>query len=147
MKNVVFNKKATHNYFILSTYEAGVVLKGSEVKSIREGGLSLNDSFVMIRKGEVFLKNAYIKPYSKTATFVPDTRQDRKLLLHKEEIDKLSAKVSQKGFTLVPTKAYFSGSLVKVEIGLAKGKQLFDKKETLKEKDIIRDVLRQTKLN
>lgn len=147
MKNVVFNKKATHNYFILSTYETGIVLKGSEVKSIREGGLSLNDSFVMIRNGEVFLKNAYIKPYSKTANFVPEPRQDRKLLLHKEEIDKLKAKVSQKGFTLVPTKAYFSGSLVKVEIGLAKGKQLFDKKDTLKEKDIIRDVLRQTKLN
>ncbi len=146
MKVIVFNKKATFNYFILDKIEAGIVLQGCEIKSLREGGMSLNDSFIIIRNGEMFLKNAYIKPYSKTAAFVPDPRQDRKLLLHKLEIEKLNAKVSQKGYTLVPVKVYFVDSLVKVEVGLAKGKQLFDKKETIKERDCIKDLERQTKL-
>ena len=143
MKIVASNKKAHFNYHILSTYQAGVVLKGSEVKSIRSGGINLNDSFVMIKHNEVFVKNAYIKPYDKTASFIPDPRRDIKLLLNRSEILKLKQKVNEKGLTLVPTKVYFEKNLVKIEVALCKGKQLFDKKDALKQQDILRTNLRQ----
>lgn len=146
MKDIVFNKKALFNYFILDKIEAGISLEGSEVKSIREGGMSLVDSFIIIRGNEAILKNAHIKNYTKSNNFSPDPRRDRKLLLHRDEIRRLNMKVSQKGYTLIPLRVYFSRSLVKVEVGLAKGKQLYDKKDSLKDKDIKKDMLRQTKL-
>ena len=143
MKIVASNKKAHFNYHILDTYQAGVVLKGSEVKSIRNGGVNLNDSFVVVKNNEVFVKNAYIKPYDKTASFIPDPRRDIKLLLNRNEILKLKQKVTEKGLTLVPTKVYFEKNLVKIEVALCKGKQLFDKKDALKQQDILRTNLRQ----
>jgi len=145
MKVVALNKKAHFNFNILDSYQAGVVLKGSEVKSIRNGGININDSFVYIKNEEVFVRNAYIKPYDKTTSFAPDPRRDIKLLLNKNEILKLKQKVTEKGLTLVPTKVYFDKKYVKVEIALCKGKQLFDKKDSLKERDILRSNLRQIK--
>ena len=147
MKMIAVNKKAQFNYFLTSTYEAGLELKGSEVKSVRESGINLNDSFVTIRRNEAYLRNAFIKTYSKTNNFVLDERRDRKLLLHKDEIEKLNAKACQKGYTIIPVKAYFVKGYVKVEIALAKGKQLYDKSDAIKARDIHRDMLRQTKLS
>ncbi len=134
------NKKAYHDYFIEETYEAGIVLVGSEVKSVRQGGISLLDSFVVIKNNEVFLKNAYIKPFEKTTSFAPNTKRDRKLLLNKNEIQKLIKQTKEKSFTLVPTKVYFKNNIVKIEIGVAKGKKLYDKKDVLKEKSQQREV-------
>ena len=123
--------------------EAGIVLEGCEVKSVRAGGASLTDSFVVVKNGEMFLKNAYIKPYEKTTSFKPDERRTRKLLLNKSEIQKFERMVKEKGFSIVATKIYFNQTgKVKVEIGLAKGKKLYDKRQTLKEKSIKRDVER-----
>lgn len=146
MKLVTNNKKAFHNFFISDLYECGIELKGSEVKSIRNGGVSLNESFVQIKNGEVFVNNMYIKPYENTTSFVLDSNRIRKLLLHKAEIDKLERKVKEKGFSLVPTKVYFKNGRVKVEIGLAKGKKLYDKREVLKEKSVKKDIERAVKL-
>ena len=146
MKLVTNNKKAFHNFFISDLYECGIELKGSEVKSIRNGGVSLNESFVQIKNGEVFVNNMYIKPYENTTSFVLDSNRIRKLLLHKAEIDKLERKVKEKGFSLVPTKVYFKDGRVKVEIGLAKGKKLYDKREVLKEKSVKKDIERAVKL-
>lgn len=128
------NKKAFHEYFIEETFEAGIVLVGSEVKSVKGGGISLNDSFISIKSNEVYLKNAYIKPFEKTSAFLPQTHRDRKLLLNKREILKLIRGVKEKSYTIVPLKVYLKNNLVKVEIALAKGKKLYDKKESLKEK-------------
>ena len=140
------NKKAFHNYFIQDLTEAGIALKGCEVKSVRAGGVSLLDSFVVIRGGEMFLKNAYIKPYEKATVFKEDERRSRKLLLHKSEIQKFERAVKEKGVTIVPTKIYIdTNGKVKVEIGIGKGKKLFDKRETMKEKVIKRDIERYTK--
>lgn len=146
MKIISTNRKAYHDYFVEATYEAGICLQGSEVKSIRLGNCNLKDTFIFIDKNEeVILKNMYIKPYEKSSVFTPDERRDHKLLMHKKEIDKLLSKVKVKGYTLIPTKLYFKGSLVKVEVGLCKGKQTFDKKEALKQKDIKRDMERTLK--
>ena len=145
MKIVSTNRKAYHDYFVESTYEAGICLEGSEVKSIRAGNCNLKDTFILIRNEEMILKNLYVKPYEKSTAFTPDERCDHKLLMHKNEIKKLLSKVQVKGYTLVPTKIYFKDSLVKIEVGLCKGKQNFDKKETLKEKDIKRDMERAIK--
>lgn len=142
---IVNNKKAYHEYFIEDTFECGIVLVGSEVKSVRDGGMSLNESFVQVKNNEVFLKNAYIKPFEKTTAFVPDSHRDRKLLLNKREILKLTRGVKEKSYTIVPTKVYLKNNLVKVEIALAKGKKLYDKKETLKEKALDRDIKQATK--
>ena len=143
MKVVSSNKNANFNYFILETYLAGIVLQGFEVKSIRQNGMTINESFILIKNNEVFLKNSFIKPYQSSQGFAPKPDRDRKLLLNKNEILKLSQKVSTKGLTLVPTKVYLQGSLVKIEIGVGRGKKLYDKKDTLKEKDIKRETLRQ----
>ena len=140
MQIISNNKKAYHDYFIEETYEAGIVLVGSEVKSVRQGGISLLDSFVVIKNNEVFLKNAYIKPFEKTSSFVPNSKRDRKLLLNKNEIQKLTKQTKEKNYTLVPTKVYFKNNIVKIEIGLAKGKKLYDKKEVLKEKSQKREI-------
>ena len=138
------NKKAYHNYFIQSTYEAGIALLGSEVKSVRAGGESITDAFVSLKNGEVFLKNAYIKPYEKATSYAPKELRNRKLLLHKQEIAKLTRQIMEKGFTLVPTKVYLLDGLVKVEVGVAKGKKLYDKREVLKQKTITKNVLRES---
>lgn len=143
MKVISNNKKAFYNFFVSDLVEAGIVLEGCEVKSVRAGGASLTDSFVTIKNGEMFLKNAYIKPYEKTTSFKPDERRTRKLLLNKSEIQKFERMVKEKGFSIVPTKIYFNNAeKVKVEIGLAKGKKLYDKRQTLKEKSVKRDIER-----
>lgn len=140
MKVIANNKKAYFGFFISDNTEAGIELKGSEVKSIRAGGISLNESYVRVVGNEIFLINAFIKPFEKSSSFVPDSRRTRKLLLRKSEIAKLSQKVSEKGLTIVPLKVYLKGNLVKVEIGIGKGKKLFDKRETLKEKTAQREI-------
>lgn len=138
-KIIATNKKAYHDYFVEDTYEAGIVLEGSEVKSIRQGSVNLKDSYVFIKKSEPYLCGAHVSPYDKGGAFNPEPRRDRKLLLHKDEIRKMRAKVEQKGYTLVPLKLYFVGSLVKVEVGLCRGKHTYDKKRTLMEKDVMRE--------
>ena len=143
MKVISNNKRAYYDYFVSDLVEAGIVLAGSEVKSVSAGGASLSESFVIVKNGEIFLKNAYIKPYEQTTSFKPDERRTRKLLLNKSEIEKFARAVKEKGFTLVATKIYFNKSgKVKVEIGLAKGKKLYDKRQTLKEKSVKRDIER-----
>lgn len=144
MKIISNNRKAFFEYFVSDLVEAGIVLEGSEVKSVRSGGVSLLDSFVVIKGGEMFLKNAYIKSYENTTSFKPDERKTRKLLLNKAEIAKFERMVKEKGFTIVPTKIYINQrGKVKVEIGLAKGKKLHDKRATLKERQIKKDLQRE----
>lgn len=145
IKIISTNKKAYHEYFIEQTYEAGIELQGSEVKSIRLGNINLRDSFALIRDSEVFLLNAHISPYKMGSVYNPEAKRNRKLLLHSYEIDKLRGKVDQKGYTLVCTKVYFKDGLVKVELALAKGKELHDKRDSLKEKEQIREVQRALK--
>lgn len=145
IKIIATNKKAYHDYFIEDTYEAGIVLVGSEVKSVRLGQVNLKDSYCIVKGGNLELVNAHISPYEKGSFFNVDARRTRKLLMHKAEIDKLRGKVEIKGFTLVPTKLYFQQGLVKVEIGLAKGKELHDKRKALADKDMKRSLERQLK--
>ncbi len=133
------NKKARFEYEILDTYEAGILLKGSEVKSIRSNGISLVESHVRIIKSEVFLINAHIAPYAFEQITIRDPRATRKLLLNKKEILKLERSVREKGLTVVPLKAYFKAGLVKVEIALGKGKKLHDKRQTMKERTLKRE--------
>jgi SsrA-binding protein len=140
VKIVASNKKAYFNYFIEETLEAGISLKGSEVKSLRLGHISLEESFVSIYNSEAFLKNAYIKSYEKASAFKENEKRERKLLLHKKQILKLARQVKEKGYTLVVTKVYFKGAIVKVELALAKGKHLYDKKQTLKERQQQKDL-------
>ena len=144
MKNTVVanNKKAFHEYHILETYEAGIQLKGSEVKSIREGKASLKESYVLIRKSEAWLKGAHIASYSHMGFEGPPSLRTRKLLLHKKEIKRISSKLAEKGLTAVPTKLYIKSGLIKLEFGLAKGKKLHDKRETKKNRDVERDIQR-----
>ena len=139
MKIISTNRKASYEYFLLDKYQAGIVLVGSEVKSIRSSGVSLEDSYVVIKKGEAFIKNMYVKPYEKTTTFAVDERRDRKLLLGKKEILKLERELNDVGLTIVPTKIYFEKNLVKLEIALAKGKKLYDKRESIKQKELLRE--------
>ena len=145
MKIITNNKKAYYDYFISDNLEAGISLQGSEVKSIRAGGISLNESYVKIIGDEVYLINCYIKPFEKSSVFVPDSKRMRKLLLKKQEISKLKQKVLEKGLTIVPLKVYLKGSLVKVEIGIGRGKKLFDKRATLKEKAVKREIENESK--
>ncbi len=142
MTVVTTNKSAYHEYFIEETYEAGIQLVGSEVKSIRMGGVNLKDSFVLVKNGELFLVNAHISPYKMGNRFNHEPKRDRRLLMHKREIDRLTGKAERKGYTLVATKMYFKQSLVKVEVALAKGKELHDKRQALKEKQEKRDIAR-----
>ena len=139
------NKKAYSDYEITDAIEAGIALEGSEVKSVKQGNARLRDSFCQLDGGELWIKNFYIAPYEKCNSFAPEPRRNRKLLLHRDEIDKLEGKVRQKGFTLVPTKLYFSGNKVKVEIGVGRGKKLYDKRESAREKVIKRDMERYKK--
>ena len=144
MENTVVatNRKAFHEYHILETFEAGVQLRGSEVKSIREGKASLKQAYILIRKGEAWLKGSHIASYSHTGSEGHDPVRDRKLLLHKKEIQRIGSKLAEKGLTAVPTKLYFKGGLIKLEFGLAKGKKLYDKRETKKKRDVERDIQR-----
>ena len=143
MKIVATNKKAFHDYFVIDSFEAGINLVGCEVKSVRAGEVNLKDSYAVIRGGQLVLVSAYIKNYDKGSFSNVDSRRDRRLLMHRQEIMRLLGKVKEKGFSLVPLKMYLNGSLVKVEIGLVKGKQLYDKKMAIAEKDAERDKQRQ----
>ena len=140
------NKKAYHDYFIEDTYEAGIELAGTEVKSMRMGKCSIKESFVQIEHGEVFVYGMHISPYEKGNIFNKDPLRTRKLLLHQYEIRKIAAKIAEKGFTLVPLKVYFKESLVKVEIGIAKGKKLYDKRQTIAKNDQRREAEREFKV-
>ena len=140
------NKKAYHDYFIEDTYEAGIELAGTEVKSMRMGKCSIKESFIQIEHGEVFVYGMHISPYEKGNIFNKDPLRTRKLLLHQSEIRKIAAKIAEKGFTLVPLKVYFKGSLVKVEIGIAKGKKLYDKRQTIAKNDQRREAEREFKV-
>lgn len=143
MGNVVTtNRKAYHDYFIEETYEAGISLLGTEVKSLREGKVNLKDSYAIIKGNEVFLLNCHISPYSHGNIQNHDPLRTRKLLLHRKEIDKLWGKLSQRGFTLIPLKIYFKEGKAKVEIGLVKGKRKYEKREALKEKEAKREMQR-----
>lgn len=133
------NRKALHDYHVLDTYEAGVVLLGTEVKSIREGGVNLRDSYARLEKGEVWLLNMHISPYSHRGYVGHEERRQRKLLLHRDEIRKLTGKVAEKGLTLVPLRMYFTRGRVKVALALAKGKQVHDKRETIRRREVDRE--------
>ena len=145
-KLIANNKKAYHDYFVEDTYETGICLHGTEVKSLRMGKCSIKESFVRVEGAEVFIYNMHISPYEKGNIFNKDPLRIKKLLLHKGEINKIAGKMSEKGYTLVPTKVYFKGSLVKVEIGLAKGKKLYDKRADIAKKDIKREAERDFKI-
>lgn len=140
------NKKAYHDYFIEDTYEAGIELAGTEVKSMRMGKCSIKESFIQIDRGEVFVYGMHISPYEKGNIFNKDPLRTRKLLLHQYEIRKIAGKIAEKGYTLVPLKVYFKGSLVKVEIGIAKGKKLYDKRQDIAKKDQKREAEREFKV-
>jgi len=146
MKQIAYNKYALYEYFVIEKYEAGIVLEGAEVKQLRAGNCNLKDSFCLLRNGELTLKNLHIPVYDKAGAFSSkDSKRDRKLLMHKQEIARLAGKINEKGFTLVPLQLYFSGSLVKAEIALCKGKQNYDKKRTIAERDQKRALERQIK--
>ena len=145
MRPVSENRKAYHDFFIDETYEAGIALTGTEVKSIREGRANLRDSYVLIKDGEAFLLGCHISPYSHGNIMNHDPLRTRKLLLKKREIERLRGKTIQKGYTLIPLKMYFKGPYVKLEIGLARGKKFFDKREALKEKEAGRQIERALK--
>ena len=136
------NKKANFDYFIEETIECGIELKGTEIKSLRNGSGDLKDTFALIRNGEVFLHNMYIAKYEEGNIFNHDERRTRKLLLHKHEINKLKEKVDREGYSLVPLKAYLVKNKVKVLLGVGKGKKLYDKRETIKERDLKREAQR-----
>lgn len=142
MKVVASNKKAYHDYFIEETFEAGIVLLGTEVKSLREGRANMADSHVIIKGDEAFLLNCHISPYSHGNIQNHEPTRTRKLLLNRREIDKLRGKIAQRGYTVVPLKIYFKGHLAKVEIGLARGKKIFEKREAIKEKEARREISR-----
>lgn len=145
-KVICTNRAANHEYFILERIEAGIVLEGSEVKSLRLGNVNLKDSFCVEYNGELIIKNMHIPLYDKSGAFnTRDSRRDRKLLVHKEELVRLKSKVSKKGLTLVPLRLYFKQSLIKMELGLCQGKHTYDKKHTLMEKDIKREKERELK--
>ena len=139
---VCVNRQARHNYFIDETYEAGLVLVGSEVKSLRDGKANLSDSYARIQKGEAFLINFHISPYPGANQFNHEPTRTRKLLLHGREIDRLTGKTKERGLTLIALKLYFKNGRAKVEIGLGRGKKLYDKRETLKRKNAEREVAR-----
>ena len=144
-KLIANNKKAYHDFFILDTYEAGIALHGTEVKSLRMGKCSIKEAFIRIENGEVFIYGMHISPYEKGNIFNKDPRRERKLLLHKKEIMKLFGLCGKEGYTIVPLKMYFSGSKVKVEIGLCKGKKNYDKRDTEAKKQANRDIERALK--
>lgn len=142
MKIITENREAKHNYFLENFLTAGIALVGSEVKSARGNKVNLKDSYVIIRGGEAFLINCFFSPFEKATIFAPDPRRTRKLLLNKQEILKYEKKIKEQGFTIVPTKMFFEKDKVKVEIALAKGKHLFDKRKDKRKADLVRDAQR-----
>lgn len=140
--DVASNRYAAHRYHLLERFECGVVLCGTEVKSLRSGSAQLKDGFATIRDGELWLRNVHIPPYAPASRENHDPERERKLLLHRREIDRLGARVAERGLTLVPTRIYFSGSHAKVEIALARGKDIHDKRETLRRRDSQREIER-----
>ena len=145
IKLIANNKKAFHDYFIEDTYETGIALAGTEVKSLRMGKCSIKESFIRVERGEVFIYGMHISPYEKGNIFNKDPLRPKKLMLHKYEINKLVGKLNEKGLTLVPLQVYFKGSLVKVEIGLARGKKLYDKRQDIAKRDMKRENEREFK--
>ena len=145
-KLIANNKKAYHEYFLEEKYEAGIALHGTEVKSLRMGKCSIKEAFVPIENDEVIIYQMHISPYEKGNIFNRDPLRPKKLLMHKAEINKLKAKIAEKGYTLVPVEVYFKGSLVKVEIALAKGKKLYDKRADIAKKDMRREAERDFKV-
>lgn len=146
IKLIANNKKAFHDYFIEDTFEAGIALAGTEVKSLRMGKCSIKESFIRIENGEVMIYGMHISPYEKGNIFNKDPLRVRKLLMHKYEINKLTGKMKEKGMTLVPLKVYFKGSLVKIEVGLARGKKLYDKRQDIAKKDMRREAEKEFKV-
>jgi len=146
IKLIANNKKAYHDFFILDTFEAGLALHGTEVKSLRMGKCSIKESFIRIENGEVFIYGMHISPYEKGNIFNKDPMRVKKLLLHKAEINKMLGKVKEKGISIVPLKVYLKGSLMKIEIGLAKGKKLYDKRDDIAKKDQKREAERDFKV-
>jgi SsrA-binding protein len=138
-RNIADNRKALHDYHVLDTWEAGLALLGTEVKAIREGSVNLRDSYARINNGEVWLMNVHISPYSHTGYAHHDERRDRKLLLHRHEIQKLTGRVAEKGLTLVPLRMYLKKGRVKIALALAKGKQAHDKRETIRRREVDRE--------
>lgn len=145
-KLIANNKKAFHDYFIEDKYEAGISLAGTEVKSLRMGKCSVKESFIRIENGEVIIYGMHISPYEKGNIFNKDPLRPRKLLMHKYEINKIAGKMAEKGYTVVPLQVYFKGSLVKVEIALARGKKLYDKRQDIAKKDMRRESEREFKV-
>ncbi len=145
-KLIANNKKARHDYFVEDSFEAGIVLHGTEVKSLRQGHCSIKEAFIDIDNGEAFIHQMHISPYEKGNIFNKDPLRIRKLLLHRSEINKMEAKLKEKGLTLVPIKVYFKDSLVKVEIGMARGKKLYDKRQDIAKKDQRREAERDFKV-
>ena len=146
VKQVAANRKALHDYFVLERFEAGVELFGTEVKSIRQGHVNLKDSFCIVKDGQMHVHGMHISPYEKGNIFNKDPLRVRRLLMHKTEIRRLESKLAEKGLTLVPLQVYFKGSLVKVEVGLARGKKLYDKRQDIAKKDARREVERDYKM-
>ena len=146
MKTIAVNKSASFEYFIEEKYEAGIVLEGNEIKSLREGAVNMNDSFCFLRGNVVSVKNMHIARYDKSDAFSnADTRKDRRLLLRKSEIAKIAGKINRQGYTLVPLKLYFKGALVKMEVALCKGKHTYDKKQAIAARDVKRQTDREIK--
>ena len=146
IKLIANNKKAYHDYFIDATFEAGISLAGTEVKSVRMGKCSVKEAFIKVEKGEVYVYGMHISPYEKGNIFNKDPLRVRKLLLHRYEIHKISGKIAEKGYTMVPLRVYLKGSLVKVEIGLARGKKLYDKRQDIAKKDQRREAEKEFKV-
>jgi len=140
VKQIASNRKAFHDYFVEDKFEAGIELAGTEVKSIRQGNVNLKDAFCGVKDGEMFLHGMHVSPYEQGNIFNKDPLRERKLLMHRYEINKLKGKIQEKGYTLVPLQVYFKGSLVKVEIGLARGKKLYDKRADIAKKDQRREL-------
>lgn len=144
-KTITLNRKARHDYFIEDTYEAGISLAGTEVKSLRQGTVNLKDSYCIIKDGELFMVGAHISPYEKGNIFNKDPMRTRKLLMHKREIAKMQMLVQRDGYSLIPLSLYFKNARVKVELGLAKGKKLYDKRESAAKSDAAREIDRAMK--
>ena len=144
-KIIAQNKKAWHDYFVDEKYEAGIALFGTEVKSVRAGQVNLKDSYCSVKNGELFVIGMHISPYEKGNIFNREPRRERKLLMHKREIMKINGMLTQKGYTLVPLSLYFSGKNVKVELGLCRGKKLYDKRDSIAAKEVNREIDRKMK--
>jgi SsrA-binding protein len=141
-KQITTNRRAWHDYFIDERVEAGIVLTGTEIKSVRDGKITLSDGYARVNDGEAWLENVYVAPYEQGARENPEPRRRRKLLMHRHQIQELGAKVSQKGFTLIPLRVYLKGGRAKLELGLARGKHLYDKRQSIADRDSRRDLER-----